>query len=116
MPMQRSAGDLYYRVAFDEREEIDRGDGVTVGNWVEKFQVRAGFTSLRGGEAVMAGRLQGQQTQIIYVRASSQTRSVNTDWRVRDARSGVSFNIREITQTRDRQWVDFLCQSGVADG
>ncbi len=116
MATVRSAGDLYYRVAFDAREEIDRGDGVTVGEWIEKFQVRAGFIPLRGGESVMAGRLQGQQTQIIFVRTSSQTRSVNTDWRVRDVRSDVSYNIREITQSGDRHWIDFLCQSGVADG
>ncbi|NTB96916.1 phage head closure protein [Agrobacterium tumefaciens] len=116
MAATRSAGDLFHSVAFDVREEVDRGDGVTVGNWVEKFQVRAGFTPLRGGESVLAGRLQGQQTQIIFVRASSKTRDVNTDWRVRDVRSGVSYNIREITQTRDRLWLDFLCQSGVADG
>ncbi|MEH0295875.1 phage head closure protein [Agrobacterium sp. CCNWLW71] len=116
MAATRSAGDLFHRVAFDVREEVDRGDGVTVGNWVEKFQVRAGFTPLRGGEAVLAGRLQGQQTQIIYVRASRKTLEVNADWRVRDIRSGISYNIREITRTRDRLWLDFLCQSGVADG
>ena len=116
MAKPRSAGDLFYRVAFDQREEIDRGGGVTVGGWVEQFQVRAGYTPIRGGEAVMAGRLQGQQTQIIFVRSSLQSRSVNTDWRVRDVRSGVTFNIREITITGDRLWLDFLCQSGVADG
>ncbi|MCZ7451038.1 phage head closure protein [Agrobacterium rhizogenes] len=116
MAATRSAGDLFHCVAFDVREEVDRGDGVTVGNWVEKFQVRAGFTPLRGGEAVLAGRLQGQQNQIVYVRASRKTLEVNADWRVRDVRSGVSYNIREITRTRDRLWLDFLCQSGVADG
>ncbi len=116
MTAARMTSDLYHKVAFDEREAVDRGDGVTVGNWVEKFQVRAGFMPLRGGESVMAGRLQGQQTAIIFVRSSLQTRAVNTDWRVRDVRSGVSYNIREITRTRDRFWLDFLCQSGGADG
>ncbi|MDH2092101.1 head-tail adaptor protein [Rhizobium pusense] len=125
MAKPRSAGDLFHRVAFDKREEIDRGDGVFVGQWVEQFQVRAGFAHLRGGESVMADRLQGQHTQVIFVRSSSQTRAVDTDWRVRDVRRGEfvngewvgsEFNIRDVTPTNDRQWLDFLCQSGVASG
>lgn len=116
MAKPRSAGDLFHRVAFDKREEIDRGDGVFVGQWVEQFQVRAGFVHLRGGESIMADRLQGQHTQVIFVRSSSQTREVDTDWRVRDARTGTEFNIRDVTPTNDRQWLDFLCQSGVASG
>lgn len=125
MAKPRSASDLFQIVAFDEREEIDRGDGVTVGKWIEKFQIRAGFVHLRGGESVMADRLQGQHTQIIFVRATPKTYQVSTDWRVRDVRSGefvgddwkgVEFNIRDITPSDDRQWLDFLCQSGVASG
>lgn len=125
MAKTRSASDLYHLVAFDQREEVDRGDGVTVGKWVERFQTRAGFVHLRGGETVLADRLQGQHTQVIFVRSSTKTRQVSTDWRVRDVRSGsfvgdewrgTEFNIRDITPTDDRQWLDFLCQSGVASG
>ncbi|MGV1870891.1 head-tail adaptor protein [Agrobacterium rosae] len=116
MAKPRSAGDLFHSVAFDKREEIDRGDGVTVGQWIEKFKVRAGFTHLRGGESVMADRLQGQHTQVIFVRSSTETRQIGTDWRVRDVRSGIEYNIRDITPTDDRHWLDFLCQSGVASG
>lgn len=116
MAKPRSAGDLFHRVAFDKRQTVDRGDGVFVGSWIEQFQVRAGFTHLRGGESVMADRLQGQHPQIIFVRSSSQTRQVDTDWRVRDVRSGTEYNIRDVTPTNDRLWLDFLCQSGVASG
>lgn len=124
----RSAGDLYYRVAFDRRAEthdVD-DDGNYLGEWVQQFECRAGFTHLRGGESVMAGRLQGQHTQVIFVWASSQTRAVTTECRIRDLRaghfdedgnwSGVSFNIRDITPSDDRAWLDFLCVSGGADG
>jgi hypothetical protein len=65
----------------------------------------------------MAARLEGQHSQVIFVRSFPQTtRSVTTDWRVRDVRTGDTFNIRDITPTDDRQWLDFLCQKGVADG
>ena len=116
MAQTRSAGDLFFRVAFDKRVEIDDGAGNTVGEWQEQFQCRAGYTHLRGGESVMADRLQGQHTQVIFVRRSSASRQVTTDWRVRDVRDGKSFNIRDITPTDDRLWLDFLCQSGVAAG
>jgi SPP1 family predicted phage head-tail adaptor len=116
MAKQRSAGDLFNKVAFDERVEGDRGDGVTVGEWQERFSVRAGFTHMRGGEAVMANRLQGKHTIVIMVRSSSQTRQVGTDWQVRDVRSGVAYNITDITPSDDRAWLDLLCESGVATG
>lgn len=114
--MSRGAGDLVHRFAFDERADADRGDGVSEGEWEERFQVRAGVTHIRGGEAVLASRLEGQHVQVVYVRSSSQSRSVSTSWRLRDVRTGDIFNIRDITPTQDRQWIDFLCQSGVNPG
>jgi SPP1 family predicted phage head-tail adaptor len=118
MTKLRSAGDLDQRVAFDKREETNDpdDDGNYVGKWVEQFQCSAGFIHLRGGESVLASRLQGQHVQVIFVRACSQTRTVTTDWRIRDVRTGATFNIRDVTPTKDRAWVDFLCQSGGADG
>jgi len=114
MAKQISAGDLYYRVAFDKRVEVEDGAGNTVGDWQEQFSCRAAYRHLRGGESVMAGRLQGKHTQVIIVRASSLTRSVSTDWRVRDVRNGEVFNIRDITHETDRRWVSMLCEKGVA--
>ena len=116
MARQRSSGDLYHRFAFDRRIKSDDGYGNTVSDWQEAFQVRAGVTHIRGGEAVMAGRLEGQHTQVVFVRASSETRGVTTDWRARNVRTGETFNIRDITPTTDRLWIDFLCQSGVTNG
>ena len=120
MARQPQAQDLTQRVAFDRREEInpDFPDdlGNTVSGWVEQFQARAAFIHLRGGETVMAGRLQGRHTQIIRVRSSSLSRSVSTDWRVRDARSGVAYNIRDISPDEEtRMWIDLLCERGVAN-
>ena len=114
MPRQLGAGDLYYRVAFDKRAEVEDGYGNTVSNWVEQFQCRAAYRHLRGGESVMASRLQGRHTQVIIVRASLQTRQITTDWRVRDARTGDEFNIRDVTVETDRMWISFLCERGVA--
>ena len=116
MATQRSAGDLFHRVAFDERLTADRGDGVEVENWQERASVRAGYIHLRGGETVQAARLAGKHTQVIFVRASQQTKAIKTDWRVRDVRTGQIFNILEAVPTEDRHWIDFTCQSGVNAG
>lgn len=109
-----SAGDLSYRVAFDRRAEVDDGYGNTLSDWVEQFQCRGAYRHLRGGEGVMAGRLQGQHVQIITVRAAALTRQVTTDWRVRDVRTGDVFNIRDVTGETDRAFISLLCERGVA--
>lgn len=120
MSKARGAGDLRERVAFDVRSEVnpDAPDdfGNTVDQWVEQFSVAAGFINLRGGESVMQSRLTGRRVIVAFVHASSQTRAIETDWRLRNARTGEAFNIREVTLTTDRKWVDILCESGVATG
>lgn len=114
--LMRSAGDLVHRYAFDRRVSVDRGDGVMDGDWQQVFVSSAGIVHLRGGEAVMQGRLAGQHPQIIFVRSSTLSRQVASDWRVRDVRSGVDYNIRDITPSSDGLWLDFLVQSGVNPG
>lgn len=120
MAKPRSAGNLVHRVAFDRRINANPDSpadyGNTVGAWVEQFRARAGYIHLRGGEQVIAARLQSQHPQVIFVRRSANTLGVHPDWRIRDVRTGVTYNVRDVTLTEDRLWVDFLCQSGVADG
>lgn len=120
---KRGAGDLRHRYAFDLRKQVSDGYGNTRGEWEQQFECRAGVLHLRGGEDVMAGRLAGTHTQVVFVRASAQARKVSTDWRMRDLRNGEFvngkwtgpiFNVRDITPTDDRMWLDFLIQSGGA--
>mgnify|MGYP003574951648 CR=1 FL=1 len=116
MAKKPSAGQLFYKVAFDAREPIEDEYGNVVEGWQEKFVCRAGFTHLRGGESVIASRLEGKHIQIITVRVSTLSKAVTTDYRARDVRTGETFNIRDITPNLDRQFIDFLVESGVADG
>ncbi|GEC15158.1 head-tail adaptor protein [Nitrobacter winogradskyi] len=109
-----SAPNLYYKVHCQKRVEIDDGAGSTVGDFATQFSVRAGFAHLRGGEAVIASRLENKHPVIITVRASSQTRQINSDWRLVDARDGTAWAVRDVTPETDRQWVSLLCERGVA--
>jgi SPP1 family predicted phage head-tail adaptor len=108
------AGQLIERVAFDKKGAASDGLGGTTATWAEQFQRRAGFTHLRGGETVLAARLEGTHTIVIRVRSSTETRTVTTDWRARDVRTGTIYNIKDITPTEDRMFLDILAQSGVA--
>lgn len=110
------SGQLHYQVALLKREQVDDGQGNTEGKFVEQFQTRAEFIHLRGGESVLAGRLQGKHTQVIRVRNSSNTRMISTDWMLRDVRTGKSFNIRDIEHEVNRQFISLTCESGVATG
>lgn len=102
------------RVAFDRREDIDDGMGNTVGEWVEQFQAAANLEPKYGTEAVMAGRLAGTNTYILTVRYAA-AKTVTTDWRARNIRTGEIYNIRSITDAAERhQWLEMLVQSGVA--
>lgn len=114
MAARRGAGALNERVGFAKRDLVGDGLGGVSGAFTEAFSRAAGFTHLRGGEAVLAARLEGEHTIVIRVRACAQTRQVSPEWRIEDKRSGVVYAIRDITPTDDRLYLDFLAQSGVA--
>lgn len=103
------------RVAFERREQMDDGAGNMVGDWVEQFQCAANLEPKFGTESVMAGRLTGVSTFVLTVRYSPQSKRVTTDWRARNVRTGVLYNIRAITDAMEtHQWLEMLVQSGVA--
>lgn len=108
------AGDLYYRVHCQKRTERDDGYGNTVAEFATEFTVRAAYRHLRGGEAVMASRLENKHPVLITVRSSSQTRQINSDWRLVDARDDTAWAIRDVTAETDRQFITFLSERGVA--
>lgn len=105
---------LYFRVHAQSREPLEDGYGNTEDEFVTRFTVRAAYTHLRGGEAVLAGRLEGRHTTAITVRASSDTRQITPDWRLVDAHDGTVWAVRDVTHETDRAWITLLCESGVA--
>jgi hypothetical protein len=94
---------------------VDDGYGNMEGDFTEQFQCSAGFTFLRGGEAVIAARLEGRQPVVARLRASTQTRRIQPDWRMRDLRTGVSYAVRSVAPTPDRKWLDVTTEAGVAE-
>ena len=107
------AGKLTERVSLSKRGEVEDGYGNTVGGWVVQFETAAGFVHLRGGEAVMAARLENRHPVVIRIRTSTAARAVEAEWMLTDKRSGVEYAIKDVTPTVDRKWVDLLCERGV---
>lgn len=116
MAMPTGAGSLRERVVFDQRGSgSDGGGGVTTA-WQERFRRYAAYVHRNAGEAVMSDRLQGKRTLVIRVRADSLSRTITSAWRARDARTGQTYNILDVTPTVDRAWVDILAQTGGPNG
>lgn len=123
----RGAGQLREKCAWDAREDVDDGYGNTVSIFVEQFTSRADFTYLRGGEAVIAGRLTGKQPVVVRVRRNKKTRRINETWRMRDTNNGSwdgdsgfeqwtgpLYAVRSVIVTEDRYFLDIMIQSGEA--
>ncbi len=109
------AGELRWKVAFDQRLDVDDEYGNSQSEFVEQFAVAAKIEPKFGGEAVIAARLQSRQPVIIVVRQSNQTRLIKEDWRARDVRSGEIYAIRSIVDPDGkRQFVEILTQTGEA--
>ncbi len=110
-----AAGMLDRRVRFEKRLDVNDGAGNTRGEWVKQFACAAGRTFLRGGEGVLASRLESRQPVILTIRNSRAARTISADWRAIDERDGRVFNIRENPkESGDRSMLEMLAEAGVA--
>lgn len=116
MAEKSGSGALIQSVGFFERDGDEDGMGNTVAAWVERFKTRSQFIPLRGGETVLAGRLQGRETIVARVRVSKHSQAVTSSWMMRDLRTSISYNVRSIEREVNRQFISFTCESGVAEG
>lgn len=115
MVKRKGAGSLSERVAFLQQVEGDDGYGGVVVGWQERWQEPARLMPLRGGEAVMAGRLQGTQPFVCTVRSSTRTRAVTPAWRVRNVRTGREYNIKTSVNVDERNaYLEMLVVEGEA--
>lgn len=93
-----NSGRLADLVSFQEPEVERDADGQLIQGYVERFKAWAHVRHLRGGESVMAARMQSRSPAILTIRNSASARQVTSEWRalVRD-RSGVErvFELRE---------------------
>ena len=109
------AGPLREKIAFDLRVDVQDGYGNKEGGWVEQFSAAGALLALRGGEAVQAARLEGNQPFILTLRYSARAAAVTADWRCRDARTGAVYAVAGEAVPRPRKdYIDILVTAGAA--
>lgn len=113
----KAAGSLDERIGVDAPTETTDAFGGVQTTWVEQFQRAAEFMYQSGNEAVQAARLAGRSIYKVRLRSDSGTRTITTDWRIRDTRRGLPsgvagdtlpgtrWNVREVDAITDRAWV-----------
>ena len=112
---QSRAGALREIVAFESRTALDDGYGNEIaGPFAEQFTANAQITPLRGGESVIADRLQGTQPVVITVRYNPHALTVRDDWQARNVRTGEIYQIKSgANQDEKRQYMQFMAVRGV---
>src|SRR5690606_12771504 len=96
-------------------EEVDDGYGNTYGQWVPQFERDACILPSKGGETVIAARLQSVQPALIIVRYDVETATINAAWRLIEIRSGTAYNIRTVADIERRgRFITMLWAPGVA--
>lgn len=112
---QHHPGEFDHVLQFASPTEVIDEYGGTQQGWTEEIpQISAKLIYLRGGETVQAARLAGRQPVVAVVRRNEATALIQTDWLMRDVRSGVAYNIRAIPPTEDRRYFEITAESGVA--
>lgn len=109
-----TAGRLQDKVSFDAPVAAPDGYGGVESGWAEQFACRAEFIYSRGSEGAEAARLEGRAAYKVRIRQSGAGRTITTGWRLRDARRGTVYNIREVDFITDRAFIWLVAESGVA--
>lgn len=98
-------------VAFDRPTQNSGPGGITEDGWVEEYDCRAAFKYQRGSETVEAARLQGRAIYRVKIRQSVQARAITTDWRMRDLRRELTFDLVEVDAITDRRWIYIVAEA-----
>jgi head-tail adaptor len=109
-----SAGRLAKSLIFEAEGNVPDGHGGFTIDWLERHRCHARLAYHRGGEAVEAARLRGASIYKVRIRSCAAARAISPEYRMRDARRGTIYNIREVDAISDRAWIYILAESGVA--
>lgn len=100
----------FYRATFQEPFEDVDADGQIVQRYEDRFQDRVTLRFLRGGETVMAARLESRSPVIIGIRNSARARQVTSEWRV--VIDGRIYDIKEDPRpTENRRDLEVLAEA-----
>jgi SPP1 family predicted phage head-tail adaptor len=108
-----SAGDLRHEIKLERQVTTPDGAGGSTTTWQEVITTPARIKVLKGGETVMAGRLQGTQTVVVTLRNQPGLGDADSTWRLTSTRSGRVYDIKSITPDERGAWLDILAEIGI---
>lgn len=109
-----TAQEFSHRLTFASRAAVDDGYGNKEGAFEDRLTVWAALRSRGGSEAVAAARLEGQNILGVYLRSSTETRQIASDWRMTDVRTGVIYAVKVVDAATDRRFIYLEAQTGIA--
>lgn len=103
-------------LAFERRAMVSDDFGnEQAGDWQELCRRSCAIRPLKGGERVIAGRLEGQVPALIFVRLDEITKQARASWRLRNVESGEFWAVRSAADMEQkRRFITMSCESGVA--
>lgn len=109
-------GALDHRATFQRSVQSRDEDGQLIQGWHDEATVWASVRYLRGGESVMAARMQSRTPAILTIRSSGKARQVTSEWRVQTRdRSGTErlFEVKEDPRpTEGGGFLEMLVEAG----
>lgn len=102
------------RVAFDRPTSVDNGYGGGTKGWDTENAIKrsAAFIYQRGREASRHGKATGTAVVKVKIHQSTAAQAITTDWRMRDTRRNVQFNIVEVDSITDPRWIWLVIEGG----
>lgn len=103
--------DLTKRATFQRPIEARDEDGNPIQAYPDAFKAWVNLKPLRGGESVMASRMDARAPAIVTFRTSTQAREVTSEWRV--VIDGRIYDAKEDPrETQDRAFLEMLIEGG----
>ena len=106
-----TAGMLSKRATFQRPHKAKDADGKVIPTYPDAFTAWVNLKPLRGGESVMASRIQSRAPAVVTFRTSTQAREVTSEWRV--VIDGRIYEAKEDPrETQDRAMFEMLVEGG----
>jgi SPP1 family predicted phage head-tail adaptor len=107
------AGDLREEIELQALVTVSDGAGGSTQSWETVLTAPARIKTLKAGETVMAGRLQGTATVVVTVRNQPALADAKTTWKLKNSRTDQMYEIAAITLDEREAFVDILCTIGI---
>jgi SPP1 family predicted phage head-tail adaptor len=106
-------GDLRELIELQQLATVPDGAGGSTTSWVSFLDpTPARIKALKGGEAVMQGRLTSVQTLVVTLRWQLALLEADTTLRLINCRTSEQYDIKAITPDERKEFVDILCTTG----